>query len=211
MTLNYDAPAKVITRYSASDGITHTCSFHVIPQPGGELEWDKVGEDLDYYPILTRGDIDGKTVQDAVTEFWHGQGGILAPDGMRSIFHSDTQFISVEVVKYAPLTNTPSWVTERDFDYQGTSLIAENLNSQHIWTGKSTEGGMAKLSFLDVGSSNASVLVPRGGFNANQNQMAWCLTHPNSLIACKDGGFWSVIRGYYGGQNEAVFKRRNRS
>jgi len=211
MTLNFDAPAKVVTKYQSSDGLVHSCSFHVKPLDGSGAMWDTLGEDLINYPIENRTGDSGYVVQDAVNEFWHGQGGVLAPDGFRTMFSTTTDFLTVALYRYIAGTNTPVWVSEADFVYSGTSIIAMTANSQHTWVGKADDGGLCKLVFLDVGSGNVTSFVSRGGFNANQNEMNWALTHAESKICSRSGGFWKTTKGYWGGQNEAVFRKRHRA
>jgi len=210
MTLNFDAPAKVVTKYQSSDGLIHSCSFHVKPTAGTEGLWALLGESLGSYPIDGR-DGTSLTVNDAVGQFWHGQGGVLAPDGFRTMFSTTTNFLTVSIFRYLAGTNTPVWTTEVDFDYAGTSIIAMTPNSQHTWVGKGAGGEQAKLVFLDVGSGNQTSFVSRGSFNANQNEMNWALTHSESAICTRGGSFWKATRGYWGGQNEAVFRKRHRA
>jgi hypothetical protein len=211
MVQNFDHPAKVVTTYRSSDGLIHRTSFHVKPDPQALAQWDVIGNPLTEYSLVDATNSQGWNVQDAINQFWHGPGGLPGTDGFRTLFHSSTTFVSTALYKYDPQSNQPIWLAESDFDFAGTSILAFNPNSQHTWVGKSKEGGMFKLVFLDVGHPNMTQFVSRGSFNANENEMAQVVIGNTGLCFCRDGSAVASLRGYWGGQNEAVFKKRHRN
>lgn len=144
-------------------------------------------------------------------------GGILALNAavdayialMRPFFAATANITIANLYKYVANSYDKSFLATYDINQIGSAAGAVNLNHQTFLTFTTQLGNNIKFTWLDdVSASNARIPIRDSG--AGYQAMATYLVGGTNWILARDGSFPAGRLNFVGGQNEALFKRRNR-
>jgi len=131
-------------------------------------------------------------------------------DGLYSSSLPPATFDYCELWKYVPESFDASFVSTYDIGVEGATAAATVSSQQTIVTFRSTLGGIMKLSFMEtVITTVARDTLPFD--NATLDSVADAVVAGTVPWMARDGGYPFACIAAYPGQNEALFKRRNRS
>lgn len=118
---------------------------------------------------------------------------------------TDADFYRAEVWQFTPGTFDAQFVTSQALALTGANAAATQDASQVIWTFRTQEGGIMKVSLMDTNQAQgASQFGPfTGAFLALQN----ALMGDTLPWLGRDTSYPISIVGYHPGQNEALFKK----
>jgi hypothetical protein len=131
---------------------------------------------------------------------------------LRGLFNTTTSVISTTLWKYVPGTYEKDFISAHTvLNPTGSSATATNLSHQSIYSFRSGAGGIMYVNTLEDISTNLqrAPLVPLSNGTASQ-QMANYVIGANAWMIARDNGFAIAALNQTGGQNEAIFKARNR-
>jgi len=111
----------------------------------------------------------------------------------------------VELWKYTPSSFDAMYVSVYDISLAGTNVAATIPASQVIWTFRTQEGGILKITILDTTVGAGISLVPP--LPTVAQNIADYINNNNSIVLGRDTSYPFSVVGYYRGQNERLFKR----
>lgn len=118
-------------------------------------------------------------------------------------------FTIANLYKYVPLSYDKSFLATYDINLLGNGVGTVQLNHQIMFTFTTQLGNNMRVTFLDDLQASQLRIPIRDGTAAQQN-LATYLLGAASWIKARDGSFGAGRLNVVGGQNEALFKRRNR-
>lgn len=128
---------------------------------------------------------------------------------MRPFFASTTNITIANLYKYVANSYDKSFLATYDINQLGSAVGSAQLNHQTFLTFTTQIGNNIKLTWLDdVSSSNSRIPIRDSG--VGYQAMATYLVGSTNWILARDGAFPAGRLNFVGGQNEALFKRRNR-
>lgn len=202
MALNYPGPYELRLYYSAAVGtqvLQHVARYNIringITSPGDEFG--------DLQVIRRSGpDLTASGTLAAVTTDWVT---LIKPK-----FPTTVNFDFAELWLYAPDSFEADFVSTFPLDVPGTAGGSLQPAGQEIWTFRTIEGGLMKLSFMEtnvVPGASRSAGTAVGGDAAIRDFVIGA----NNWILARDTSYpFSAIK-IHPGQNEAVFKKRYRA
>lgn len=201
MTIHYPGPYEIRLFYTVTGGtgvIQHEARYNLRvagdPDPGTPFA-DIDALRRDDSPFALDGEIDD----------W-----IALIDGLYSSNLPMVTFDYCELWKYVPESFDASFVSTYDIGVEGATAAATVSSQQTIVTFRSTLGGIMKLSFMEtVITTVARDTLPFD--NATLDAVADAVVAGTVPWMARDGGYPFACIAAYPGQNEALFKRRNRS
>lgn len=193
MALNYPGPYEIEFRYTTS-GIQHTarynCDVTGTPSPG------------DLPSAIDVNLRSGSTLSlDTVVANW-----VLLLD---SLFHTSVTFDDYTFWKYTPLSFDRTFITTASIGSNGTSATATNLSHAIILTFRTIEGGVMKLNFMESINSQIARLTYAASGPDVKAIFDFVVSTANWVLA-RDTSYPIATIHSLGGENEAVFKKRNR-
>lgn len=115
-----------------------------------------------------------------------------------------------ELWEYTPDSFDASFVSTYDIALAGTSVSSTSPSSQGIFTFRSQNGGIMKISLMET-------VIPAGPtdfpplLDAARQDLANFVISLNNGFLARDDGWPFALMAFHPGQNEAVFKKRNRA
>lgn len=201
MALNYPGPYEVRIFYTivaATGTITHSQRLNVRvdgdPDPGTAMA------DIDFLrrddsPFAASGEINA----------WAAY--------MKALYASaagEATLQYAELWKYEAESFDASYVSTHPIDLAGTSGSSTVSSQQTIVTFRSQLGGIMKISFMETVITTVAK-DPLPFANAALDTIADAVVAGTVPWIARDGGYPIACIAAYPGQNEALFKRRNRS
>lgn len=194
MALNFPGPYEVRIFYTVTT-LTHEQRLNV------RLNADPVvGTPFNEIEVLLRGDV----VSDLQTEVDDWMTAI------RPLFNNTTTiFTHAELWKYVPDSFAADFVSAHTINLPGNIATATQFSSQLIQTFRTTEGGIMKVSFMEtiVAPAPSVAGIAPGAVGTPQS----FVIAANTPWLARDTSYPFVAIASHPGQNEAVFKKRNRS
>jgi hypothetical protein len=127
----------------------------------------------------------------------------------RTLMAPTANFTVANLYKYTPESYDKAFLATNDINLVGTGAGTVQLNHQTMWTFTTQLGNNMRLTLLDdISTSNARIPI-RDGTVAQQNMATYVLGNTSWILA-RDGSYGAGRLNVVGGQNEALFKRRNR-
>lgn len=193
MTQYYPGPYEVEIFY-VEGGITHkqrlNTALGVIAAAGSPFS---------SFSVLTRAGTN-VTLDTAVTAW---------VNLIRPLFAATTNFTIANLYRYAENSFDKTFLSTFDVNLVGSNAGGVQLNHQTILTFTTQQGNNMRVSFLD--DSNAlSSRIPIRDANAQIQAIATFLVGTTNWITARDGSYPVGRLNSSQGQNEALFKRRNR-
>jgi hypothetical protein len=199
MTMNFPGPYEVRFKYDVNIGgkvLTHQARFSLVipvaPDPGDPFS----GIDVE----LSGGGSDN--LADIVVDTWN----VLKP------FMDDTgaECTVVELWKYTAGTFNADYITTYALNSHGSDEGASVAASEHIWTFRTTGGGIFKVTLLET-NYGWGVSTPYGSASADNQAVMDYFSHATlAPYVARDNTYPFVPLYVHPGQNEAVFKKRYR-
>lgn len=128
---------------------------------------------------------------------------------LKPLLATTTNITIGNLYQYLPDSYDKTFRSTYDINQIGTSAGAYNPNHQTMMTFTSALGNPFKWTILDDPATN-QLRVPIRDATAPFQNMANYLVGNTSWIIARDGSFPVGKLNIVGGQNEALFKRRNR-
>lgn len=191
MAVNAKGPYEVRIPYISPDGYTHTLRLNAIvagaaPEPG---------TDPDDVILVTRGG--SVSLSAGVNALW----AIFRPRITPTTLASGFSFWKIPTGGGDPLFITAGDLTTPN----GSSINAFRPNGQEIWTFRSAAGGIAKLVVMDAANPNNNrTPIPPA------DPIATYMTGATSWVIARDDGYLIAPINVSVGENERLFKARNR-
>jgi len=193
MAINFPGPYEVEFRYTTS-GVQHTarynCDVTGTPVPG------------DLPSAIAVNLRNGSTLTlDVIIANW-----VLLLD---SLFHTSTTFDDYTFWKYTPLTYDRTFITTASIGSSGTGTNPTNLSHAIILTMRTIEGGVMKLNFME----SLNVQISRLTYAASGPDVRAIFDFVTGLtnwVLARDTSYPIASIHSLGGENEAIFKKRNR-
>lgn len=195
---NFPGPYEVRYRYtppvSGQQTLEHVqklnCQLDSSPLPGSSL----VGVN-----VITRSTL--TTDLTAAVQGWLNL--------IRGLYATTTDFFACELWKYTAGTFDATFIAPIAASTQGTSGFANQANQQSIYTFRTQEGGLLRLTFMETfllpGLRESPPYV-----NAISNDIANFVNSPLCWLLARDTSYPIATLHHLPGQNEALFKRRFR-
>lgn len=206
MTLNFPGPYEIRTIYTTSN-LTGGVLTHVMKQNIRLVEPVTQGQDFSTIQIQDRNGPAAAIFLNSAVEIWLT---VLAP-----LFNNAFSFDAVELWKYpvAQSFDSEFWSVYGPPTAQPSSVSSAHEAGQAIWTFRTSEGGVMKLSLMETKIASGT---PRGYDNMSAEEKA-VVDHVLTGSAGYDAPFLGRDTSYpfasvklYPGRNEALFKRRFR-
>jgi len=193
MASNFPGPYEVEIIYTAG-GLEHrsrlNCDANGTPSPGDAAT---------AIDLKTRG---GGTVQlDTAV-------GALT-DLFRVIYNDGDTFDSFNFWKYAAGTFDRTFITSASIGTSGQKVGAGNDNHANIYTFRTIEGGVMKIVLLDSTATEV-IRQPAAGSGADNVAIFDFVVSTSNWILARDTSYPITANHLVGGENEALFKKRNR-
>lgn len=196
MALNYPGPYEVRIHYTVTTGIaimTHVQRLNVrvegTPDPG---------EDMANINFLRRDDL--PYAADSEIDAWVA---LIRP---RWAVHASNNITHAELWKYEPNSFDASFISTYDINLAangaGTTLIA----GQEIYTFRTSEGGIMKLSFMQTVQAQGGPQV-YSALNAGQKAIVDAVRFGSSPWLARDTSYPFAFIRMFPGSNEALFKK----
>lgn len=157
------------------------------------------------------------TAFDSITAITSGAGTRaldLAVDDLVSLiqpfYHTSSNISTAELWKYEPNSFEASFVSSYDISVNGTSGVVGRAASQVIFTFRSTEGGIMKMSFAETGFAAGSTDFPPFA-QASWTALANHIIGTTNVWLARDTSYPFVAKAVHPGNNEAIFKKRFRA
>lgn len=191
MAANTKGPYELRIPYVADDFIGHTLRLNLMvagstaPTPGTPAE--------DVLVVTRSSSI---PLPDAVDSFW---------DVARERLSTGTAASGYELWRIPTEGGDPIFITAGDLtniNGNGGLLVK---NSQEVYTFRSANGGIGKITLMDV-ASNSETRAPI----PSANTLGQFAISADSFLLARDDGFFIAKMNLSSGQNEVSFKRRNR-
>ena len=193
MASNFPGPYEVEMRYTCS-GLQHTQRLNLdvsgTPTPG----------DAPATIDVKRRDLTTITLDVAVAAW------VLL---IRELFNTLTTIDDYTLWKYTPLTFDKVFITTASIGSTGNNALPINLSFQQIMTFRTLEGGVMKLNFMET----AATSIARLPYAASGPFVTAIFDFINSAInwvLARDTSYPIAPIFSMGGENEALFKSRNR-
>jgi len=193
MTQYYPGPYEVELSYVGA-GITHKQRLNCVITVEGA-----VGDPFSNFTVQTRGGA-SITLNAAVDAY-------VAV--LRNKLSTSTNITTANLYKYEAGTFDKMFLATYDVNVLGSIASAENLNHQTILTFTSSMGNPFRWTVLDD-TTNLNTRIPIRDAIASVQAVATYLTGSTNWIIARDGGYPTGKLNSSEGQNEALFKRRNR-
>lgn len=198
MAINFPGPYTIKIFYQTTYSTVPTdhvqelnFDVDVVPDPGDPFS--------DIIAVLTGG---GTANMATVTANWVSL--------IEKIFHTSALFDHAEVWQYTPGTFLSSFVSTYDLSVNGESVSATPPAGQAIYTFRTVEGGIMKLSFMEASIAQNFPLAYGALSQAEKDIVDVVVNGTYPWLARDTSRPFSFIRSY-GGQNEALFKKRFRA
>lgn len=193
MTQYYPGPWEVELFYTEG-GITHKQRLNCDISAQGA-----VGDPFSAFTVTQKNNI-GVTLNTAV-DAWVN---IIKP-----LFAATTNFTIANLYKYTPNSYDKAFFATYDVNQIGTGAGGAQLNQQLTLTFTTVLGNNVRVAFLDV-NTNLSTRIPIRDATAQIQAVASFLVGSTGWIIARDGSFPAGRLNSSQGQNEALFKTRNR-
>ena len=125
------------------------------------------------------------------------------------LYNTNTEFVSAELWQYAPLSFEATYISTLAIADTGDSAVAPVAAGQLIYTFRTQEGGVMRLSFMETVISPATQQTAPYTPAAAQAINAFVLGTTNWVLA-RDTSYPIANIRLSPGQSEALFKRRFR-
>lgn len=199
MATNYPGPYEVEYEYVVS-GLTHKVRFNCVVDGAVPA----AGTAPSAINLMTRSGAP-RALNTCADEMW---------GWLRTSFATSVTCAGYTLWRYAtPGSGQKTFVTQGSvMTPAGTNGSSLTLSGQHTLSFRSAAGGIMKITLLENGwtSVTRSALIANASGNQEQKIAAYIVSANNWAIA-RDNGFPIAPTYYTGGQNEAVFKKRNRN
>ncbi len=193
MALNFPGPYEVELRYTVS-GLIHTqrinCDVVGTPSPG----------DLPASINLVSRDASNPVLTTAVTAW---------VTLIKAAFNTATTFDDFTLWKYTPLTFDKTFISTGTLAIAGTDAALHVANIQQILTFRTQEGGPMRVVLMEVTSAN-ELRTSYAASSALYQTFMDFVSGLSSWFLARDTSYAIASLNVVGGQNEALFKIRNR-
>jgi len=198
MALNFPGPYEVRLFYTVNHttGLyTHSARYNVVcavdPNPG------------DAFSTISVVKRNTDTVAlDVAVDTWVA---LLQP----LFVAAPTAFLYAELWKYDPLSFEASFVSTYDISLAGTGGGSVNPGGQAIFTFRTQEGGVMKVSLMETAIASGGSL-PYVSLNAAQGALVDTLTNGTTPWLARDTSYPFAFVQMHPGVNEALYKKRFR-
>lgn len=119
-------------------------------------------------------------------------------------------FLNCELWKYLPFTFDATWISAYDISEVGTGIVAAQLGGQSIYTFRTTEGGLFKLTVMEGSQTQGPSVVYTDMAAAAQELVDYFVEDDESWFLARDTSYPLLFLKLHPGQNERTFKRRYR-
>lgn len=121
-----------------------------------------------------------------------------------------TAFLNAELWKYGALSFDATWISAYDISEVGTGLIDAQLGGQSIFTYRTIEGGLFKLTTMESSHTQGPSVVYSDISADNQALVDYFVEDDESWFLARDTSYPLLFMKLHPGQNERTFKRRYR-
>lgn len=122
-----------------------------------------------------------------------------------------TAFLNAELWAYVAGTFDASWISAYEINEVGTSVVVEQLAGQSIYTYRTIEGGLFKLTLMECNHYQSVSMVYPDLTADNQALVDFCVADDESWFLARDTSYPLLFLKLHPGQNEHLFKRRFRT
>jgi hypothetical protein len=119
-------------------------------------------------------------------------------------------FLNAELWKYTPFTFDAIWISAYDISEVGTGVIVAQLGGQSIFTYRTLEGGLFKLTTMESSHTQGPSAVYTDLSADNQALVDYFVEDDESWFLARDTSYPLLFLKLHPGQNERTFKRRFR-
>lgn len=193
MASNFPGPFEVEMRYTCS-GRQHTarynCDTQSAPTPG----------DAPSTILLDKRDA-GTVALDTAVAAWV----VL----YKALFHTSVTIDDYTFWSYAPASFDRTFITTENLAVAGTNAGAVNLSFQQILTFRTLEGGLMKLNLMETSGTSIARLTYAASGAQVKALFDFVIGTSNWMLA-RDTSYPIATIFSMGGENEALFKARNR-
>ena len=126
-----------------------------------------------------------------------------------ALFHTSVTFDDYTLWSYAPLTFDRTFIATATIGTNGVNAGAVNLSFQQILTFRTLEGGVMKLNFMESSATSIARLTYAASGPAVVAIFDFVNGTTNWILA-RDTSYPIAAIHSMGGENEALFKKRNR-
>lgn len=193
MTQYFPGPHEVEIFY-VEGGITHKQRLNCTLVSQGD-----VGDPFSAFTMQLRNSAD-ITVQAAVDAY------VVF---LKTLFAATTNITIANLYEYAPNSYDKTFLSTYDINVVGTGAGAYNPNHQTMLTFTTQAGNNMRLTVLDD-NATLSTRIPIRDASTQLQAMATYLVGSTNWIMARDGTYPIGRLNSVQGQNEALFKRRNR-
>lgn len=192
MTQYFPGPYEVELQYVAA-GITHKQRLNATMVVEGD-----VGDPFSSYSVLTRAG--GSVALNTAVDAWVTL--------IKTQFANTINFTTATLYKYVTGTNEKNFRSTYNVAQVGTGS-GSVASHQDIYTFITQAGNGMRISLLET-QRNSEARIPIDDGTASEKAIANFLIGTTNWIKARDGSFPIGKLNLSGGQNEALFKRRNR-
>lgn len=128
---------------------------------------------------------------------------------LRALYDTSTDIFAIELWKYEPDSFDATFISATTTTYVGSNAGANVLSGYQMFTFRSMNGGIMKIVCLEPCQNNEGKL----GFpslNTAEQAFANVITASTSPVIARDNGYLALFNFMSGGQNEKVWRIRNR-
>lgn len=127
----------------------------------------------------------------------------------RDLLNADLTIVRVELWKYVVGTFNADWYSTKAVNLAGIKTTDSIINSQQIYTFRTTQGGVMRNVLMEHGIQRGPTQVlPLG--NADYDVWADRFLLGSNIWRGRDNGYPIAFLGFHPGENERLFKKRNR-
>jgi len=190
MAINYPGPYEVRINYTVA-GRSHQQRLNV------RIDGTPVAGVDDFTTIDALRRDDTPVALDSEVDDW--------VDLIKVYFNStDGDIVNAELWKYEAESFNADFVAAYDIAVAGTSATATSPASQLMWTFRTQEGGVMKISLMDVHVTPGAKISPP--YTSGNLAVANAVVLGTSPWLARDTSYAIANIGLYPGQNEKLFK-----
>lgn len=126
-----------------------------------------------------------------------------------NIYNTAASFDSYNLWQYAPLTTERTFISSDTLGINGASASVTNKNQQLTLTFRTVDGDGMRIVFLDS-ISTSEIRIPYVNLGVDLQLIMDFVDSDANWILARDTSYAIAKLSGIGGENEALFKRRNR-